>query len=111
MPSHPRLEEDFEREMHGIYEEAKRRFGYHATYYLRMLQDHGAVATAKRLVLETRRSDGLTFLWEQQALWLSVEALVLREPWRDLFEPHVLKAAEKKLRGLGYGEAGGAKSG
>jgi hypothetical protein len=96
----------FEREMWRLYEEPKRRFGYNATYFLRMLEEGQPVDTARTLVLDPRHSDGLTYLWEKRALDLSVEALVLRDPWCSLFTPDVLDAARKKLRGLGYSEAG-----
>ena len=96
----------FEREMWHLYEEPKRRFGYNATYFLQMLEEGQPVDTARILVLDPRHSDGLTFLWEKHALDLSVEALVLRDPWNTLFAPEVLEAARKKLRGLGYSEPG-----
>src|SRR5262245_15470129 len=96
----------FETEMHRIYDEAKRRYGYNATYFLRMLQEHGVLQTAERLVLDPRHSDGLTFLWEKKALALSVEALVLRDPWRQLFASEIHEAARKKLRDLQYSEPG-----
>jgi hypothetical protein len=96
----------FEREMFKIYDEAGRRFGYNANYYLRMLEDRGALETAQRLVSEPRHSEGLTFLWEKKALGLSVEALVLREPWNKLFSRKIHEAARRKLRELGYDEPG-----
>lgn len=96
------LAADFENEMWRLYEEPKRRFGYNATYFLRMLDEGDPLETARRLALEPRHSEGLTFLWEKHALDLSVEALVLRDPWNTLFAPEVLEAARKKLRALGY---------
>jgi len=44
----------------------------------------------------------LTRLWEEQRLDLSLEALVIKEPWRQLFTRSELKEAERRLRELGY---------
>lgn len=96
----------FERELRRLYEEPKRRFGYSATYFLQMLAEGRPVETARRLVLDPKYSEGLTKLWELGALELSVEALVLREPWNHLFDQEVLDAARKKLHALHYSEPG-----
>ena len=96
----------FERELRRLYEEPKRRFGYNATYFLQMLGEDDPVGTARRLVLDPKHSEGLTKLWELHALELSVEALVLRDPWNQLFGQEVHDTARKKLRALQYSEPG-----
>jgi len=98
------VERRFEAEMMRLYEEPKRRFGYNATYFLQMIQQHGALEAAKKLVREPRHHEGLTKLWEHDALDLSVEATVLRDPWRQLFSDDEVKSAQKKLQELGYPE-------
>ena len=100
-----RLLADFELEMMRLYEEAKRRCGYNATYFLEMVTTT-AFDTARQLAGDPRHHEGLTRLWEENALDLSVEALVLRQPWRQLFEQQVLEQAAKKLRALDYWEPG-----
>jgi hypothetical protein len=94
------LYSEFEREMWRLYEEPKAKYGYNATFYRRMLEQHGALATARRLAGDPKHHQGLTRLWELKALDLSVEALILREPWRQLFDAEVQSAARAKL---GYG--------
>lgn len=96
------LEREFELEMRRLYVEPKRLLGYDAGYFRQMLSASTAVDVARRLVLDRGISEGLTRLWEEGALDLSVEALVLREPWRLLFDGDILLAAERKLRKLGY---------
>jgi hypothetical protein len=96
----------FEQEMWRLYEEPKKRCGYNATYFVKMIQEHGALEAAHRLAGNPKYSEGLTRLWECKALDLSVEALVLQDPWNKLFSPDVLSIARKKLRDLRYSEPG-----
>jgi len=91
--------------MWRLFEEPARRFGYKATYFHEMLEEHGALETARRLAGSPKHHEGLTKLYDLKALHLSVEALVLRPPYDTLFEPSLLKAARKKLRDLGYEES------
>jgi hypothetical protein len=95
------LQSEFEREMWRLYEEPKSKYGYIASYFREMLQEHGALETARRLAGDTKHHEGLTRLWELKALGVSVEALVLREPRRQLFDAGVLRAARAKLLALG----------
>ena len=67
-----------------------------------MLTEHGGLIAAKKLIADPKYSDGLTKLWELKRLDLSVEALVLREPWSKLFTTEELASARKKLNELGY---------
>lgn len=75
---------------------------YRPTYFLQMVVEHGGVETARRLLHARKVSDGFTTLWENGRLDLSVEAVVLQEPWSDLFTDGELAIAEKRLRDLGY---------
>ena len=95
------LEQGFHDEMMRIYEEAK-VFNYCPTYFLQMVNEMGGVAAAKRLLEGEHISDGLTRLWEEGRLDISMEALILREPWRTLFTEEEVKKAETRLKELGY---------
>jgi hypothetical protein len=98
------LHDKFEAEMWRLVDEPLKRFGYNAGFYRRMLREHGALETARRLAGDPRYHDGLTRLWQERALDLSVEAVVLRSPWNQLFSAEVLAAARAKLDALGYSE-------
>jgi hypothetical protein len=74
--------------------------GYHPTGFLQMLGKHGPIATTIQLVMGNH--EGFERLWELRRLDLSVEAIILREPFRVLFSPEVLGQAEQKLRDVGY---------
>ena len=91
----------FHQEMLRIYDEAS-TFGYHPTYFRRMVIDHGGVQAAKILLGKDSPSYGFERLWEARRLDISVEALVLREPWYRLFDEGELKEAERRLDGSYY---------
>ena len=95
------LEGGFHQEMLRIYEEAK-RFDYQANYFLGMVVEQGGLTAARGLLRGNQVSDGFTRLWEEGRLDLSVEALVLRDPWNALFTGEELSEARRRLEGAGY---------
>lgn len=96
------LETAFHSEMLNVYERAKRECRYNAVRFLQMVNEHGGVATAKMLLASKQHPEGLTRLWKEGRLDISMEALVLREPWRSLFSNEELDVARKRLDALGY---------
>ena len=95
------IERRFHQEMVRIYREAT-EFGYYPNYFLRMVVDQGGLAAAKQLLSSGDPSSGFVRLWQEQRLDLSVEALVLREPWSALFTDAELTEARRRLEELGY---------
>jgi hypothetical protein len=87
----------FERAMRGIYEEAA-KIGYRPREFMRMIDQIGALPTAKRLIASATPSTGFTRLWELNRLDLTVEALALSEPWRGLFLSTELDRARRRLK-------------
>ena len=98
------LEMKFHRAMLNIYQTAKKELKYKATRFLQMLSSpEASVATAKKLVLEPTFTEGLSVLWENQRLDLTVEALVgYNEEFYPLFTEDEIVAARKKLEEVGY---------
>ena len=96
-----RLEDDFHREMENLYHAAV-ELGLCPTYFLRMVSEHGGVATARRLLNASEVQPGLTDLWEIGRLDLSMEALVLQERWEALFSDEERQMARKRLEDHGY---------
>lgn len=86
--------------MAKIYEDAKKD-GYTASYFLRMLSEHGGVETARRLVNSDTPSEGFTRLWMMKRLELSVEALILKPEWQSLFNDDERKRARERLEKYG----------
>lgn len=96
------LEAAFHKEMLEIYERAKTECNYVATRFRQMVGELGGFAAAKRLLASEGYSEGLTRLWEENRLDISMEALVLRDPWRKLFTVEELEIAQRRLNELGY---------
>ncbi|MGL5841815.1 MAG: hypothetical protein ACRCYK_08450 [Aeromonas hydrophila] len=94
------LEDQFHSAMLNIYESATRLTPpYRATRFLKMVQEHGGRAAADKLLASTTPSTGFTelFLRGKENLKLSVEYLVLQEPWQSLFTDDQLEIASKRL--------------
>lgn len=95
------LENEFHREMEGIYHVAA-SLGYRPTYFLQMVQQHGGVSAVKQLLNAPEAQSGLTKLWELGRLDISMEALVVQERWIPLFGDAERQAAWERLQAFGY---------
>jgi len=62
-----------------------------------MIQDHGAIETAHRL-LASPPSEGFNRLALLGRLDLAIESIVQREPWRVLFSDEELGRAARRLK-------------
>ena len=94
------LEQQFHEAMLGIYEAARcLEPPYHATRFLRMVNERGGKDTADALLATDQPSEGFTELFIRgRRLDLSVEYLVLRDPYRNLFTPEQLAVARERLK-------------
>jgi hypothetical protein len=97
-----RLELRFDEAMLEIYDRAKKEIKYNASYFHRMLLEHGGLVTARRFLHDPDATAGFTRLWEKGRLDLSVEAYVLRSEFRPLFTEEELAAARRRLNEFGY---------
>ncbi|CQI96092.1 hypothetical protein B4900_11380 [Yersinia rohdei] len=94
----------FHKEMLGIYNSALNLTPpYRATRFYQMVLQHGGYETAKRLLTTGNPSEGFTQLYLRgpENLRLSVEYLVLQQPWSILFEEQHLAKAKKRLVDMG----------
>lgn len=94
------LIEQFHQAMLGIYDAAANlKTPYRATIFLRMVKTHGGKIAADKLLATANPSQGFTelFLRGRENLNLSVEYLVLQNPWRELFKAEQLVIARKRL--------------
>ena len=96
------LEEAFHERMVQIHEQAKLECNYKASRFIQMVNAEGGLATAKKLLSSDGYSEGLTRLWEEHRLDISMEATILKKPWCALFTEQELVTADKKLKGLEY---------
>lgn len=96
------LEKQFDAAMMGIYHSAWEEIKYKATRFHQMLCDHGGLETAKILLHSNNVSEGYTALWERKRLDLTVEALILKSQWDELFTEADREIARKRLSQYGY---------
>ena len=98
------LEDRFHAEMLHLYESSHRLTPpYRATRFLQMVQSGGGKAAADQLIASPNPSAGFTelFLRGKENLKLSVEYLILQEPWVTLFTPEQQAIARKRLLDVG----------
>lgn len=62
-----------------------RKLGYNPSIWNRMVEEHGGVVTARRLIKSGDMQTGLRKLLSLGRLELTVEHAVLDERWHDLF--------------------------
>lgn len=99
-----KLEDVLEREFQKAVSICIGQYGYRPSYFLQMLGNYGPVDTAIRLVTAPKFHEGFTKLWELRRLDLTVEAIILRNPYNQLFTEEVLEKARERLGNLGYKE-------
>ena len=98
------LEAKFDQAMRRIYDLALSECRYRATRFLNLVSQVGGLEAARQLLRSKTHPEGLTALWEHGRLDLSMEALVLQDPWHSLFSAEELKLAKRRLQSLGYSQ-------
>lgn len=96
------LEKQFHKAMVNIYVTAKRECSYNATYFMRMVSNHGGLEAAKRLLATNKPSEGFATLFMHHRLDLSVEAHVIQSEFAVLFTPEEIAIAKARLREYGF---------
>jgi hypothetical protein len=96
------LEGQFHEAMLEIYRRAKSDAGYNATRFLGMVSEQGGYQAARTLIHASTVSDGYTALWERKHLELTVEALILKPKWHELFSEAERRIARERLAEYGY---------
>ncbi len=96
------VELQFDQAMLDIYELAGRQTGYWANYFLRSVRKDGGLEAARKLLWKEGTSEGFERLKAEHRLDLSMEALMLRPVFRELFSAAELACAEERLLAHGY---------
>jgi hypothetical protein len=90
-----------ERKLYGRMKDAiqicKRKLHWYPTAANQMICDYGPVEAARRMVLTAGGTAGFARCWEAGRLELSVEAIILGEEFRPLFDEEVLAKAHNRL--------------
>jgi len=91
--------------MTGIFRRAKEEADYDAGRSLQMLAEYDATETARMLLRAATASDDYddyTELWKRHRLDLTIEALVIRPQWKELFTDEERGIALKRLASFDY---------
>ena len=92
------IESDLQNAMIDMYKRAGKETGYWGYYFLRSVKQHGGLATAKRMLKSgSGITKGFNALINAKRGDLSLEALVLKSPFRKLFTKNELREAKKRL--------------
>ena len=84
------------------YESLKALAGYDARIFARMLSEHGALDTARRLLRGAVHTYGLDTLALKGRLDMSVENSVLKPEFDPLFSDEERDLARRRLSAYGY---------
>lgn len=96
------LRKEFHKEMIAIYQNAKRECGYNANRFLQMIASQDGLTVAKGFIHKNKPTDGFTTLWELGRLDLTVEALILKPKYRELFTDEERQVVKDLLREYGF---------
>lgn len=101
------LSNKFDEEVLTVYENGKRYLNYNATRFLQKIRADGGVAAAKSWLKPSKSeipTKGFLKLVDYDRLDISLEALVIKDPWNKLFTDDELEIAIKRLSHFGYFE-------
>ncbi len=90
------LDRQFAGELRRVYAQCV-ELGYHPTGMLQMIERHGGIGTARRL-LELPPSDGFARLALLNRIDLAVESLVLQPRWDGVFTDDERRIARRRLK-------------
>jgi hypothetical protein len=107
------LEDQLHEKLRQACEEAKalakkHKKKFNPTMFIKMLNEQGGFNTACSLLQNDNVGSGFTDLWilgkdiKSETLCFSMEAIILQEPYCQLFSPEQLKIAKKRLTELQY---------
>ncbi len=92
------LESEFHEEMLSMYHKAGYATGYWANRFLQKVKRQGGLLAAREMLKpEKGLSPGLQRLAREKRVDLSMEALVLKSPWKDLFTDEELREAQMRI--------------
>jgi len=92
----------FHHEMIGVYKRALYDAKYNATRFLNMVNEQGGLQAAKTLLQTDKVTDGYVALYMCGRLDITMEALVIKPEWWELFTDEEIQIATKRLKNYGY---------
>lgn len=97
------LEAKFEEGCMSDVETCKRELRYNPKTFVRMVNEHGAGETARRLLADKHWPEGFTRLYLEKRLDLSLEAYIHNHPeFHEFFTSQQRAECDDRLRQVGY---------
>lgn len=98
------IEDTLNIEIRDALNESRKVCGYNASRCMAMLNQIGAVETAKRLIGTANDSlrDGFIIMWEKNRLDLTIEYLVLKPEFKTLFTVEERQICRDRLASCGF---------
>jgi hypothetical protein len=96
------LENKFHKDMNNIYFIAKKEIKYNASRFIQLVSREGGQKAAKQLISKSGGTYGFEILWKNSRLDLSVEALILRSEYHELFTDEEREICRNRLKEFGY---------
>ena len=96
------LAEEFHQDMVDIYNKTNEECDYRPNRFLEVVQKMGGLNAAKKFLGSEKPQEGLNKLWELKRLDLSMEVLVLKKKYAELFTNEEKEIARKRLEDLNY---------
>jgi 5-methylcytosine-specific restriction protein A len=93
---------DFNERIHKAIKESVEKCNYTPHQFIQMVNEYGAIETAKKLINSSKPSVGYVKLFEKNRLDLTVENIVLEEEWSKLFTEDELKKARQRLKEFNF---------
>lgn len=96
------LKKAFHQEMINLYKKTSQELKYKSTRLLDLINKYGGYEAAVKFITTDNSAHDFAILWENERLDLSVEALIAREPYRELFLEDIVHFCDKKLEEYSY---------
>lgn len=91
------INKELRKEFLEFYKEAERQYKFSSPIFIRMLNEHGAYETAKRLSSTASWQNGFDRLAKLGRSDLTVEHIILQDKYRSFFTEKELMNAQAKI--------------
>ena len=96
------IKQSFHNEMILIYKRITKELKYKSPRLIDLINKHGGYEAAIKYLATESSVQDFAVLWENERLDLSIEALIVSEKYRGIFDESIVKMCDKKLSEYSY---------
>ena len=96
------LKKSFHQDMIGLYKQIIKSVKYKPTRLMDYINKYGGYEAAVKYISTESNVQDFAILWEKERLDLSVEALMTKEQYRELFNEDIVNFCDRKLKEYSY---------